>query len=142
MSVLEGVNARSIANSGCESVQGSTVLDSWMGTDHGICPWDNSLVMRKFDGVVVLGRLWMVFSWGGGTGKEEPSGQVLLSRFWRRHSVPNITIFYVIHYTLSSPPRTETRWGMLHLVPPRTPRSSWYGVLCTCVYVICYMFRV
>ena len=22
----------------------------WMGTDHGIYPWDNTLVMRKFDG--------------------------------------------------------------------------------------------
>ncbi len=37
--VLHGVNTRSVAGSGCESLQGSVPLDSRMGTDHGICPW-------------------------------------------------------------------------------------------------------
>ena len=64
-----------------------------MGTVHGICP---TLVMRKFDGVDVLSRLWMVFSWGDGEGEEEPSGQVPLSRFRMRHVVSNNPIFYVI----------------------------------------------
>ncbi len=39
----------------------------------------------------------------------------------------------------------KTVKGLLHLVPSRTPRSSGYGVLCTCVYVtcyFCYMFRL
>ncbi len=38
--------------------------------------------------------------------------------------------------TLFHTPKTVK--GLLHLVPPRTPRSSGYGVLCTCVYVTCY----
>ena len=87
---------------GVNPFQGSSALDSWMGTDHGICLWDNALVMRKFDGVVVLGRLWMVFSWGVEGGEEEPSGQVLLSRFRRRRVVSNSPIFYVIYYILIS----------------------------------------
>jgi hypothetical protein len=42
--------------SGCES-QGSTALDSWMGTDYGIYPWVGKLVMgnlvgRRFGKVV------------------------------------------------------------------------------------------
>ena len=32
----------------------------------------------------------------------------------------------------------KTVKGLLHLVPPRTPRSSGYGVLYICVYVTCY----
>ena len=32
----------------------------------------------------------------------------------------------------------KTVKSLLHLVPSRTPRSSGYGVLCTCVYVTCY----
>ena len=48
--VLEDTYTRSVVGSGCESFPGSVVLDSWMGTVHGICPWDNTLVMRKFDG--------------------------------------------------------------------------------------------
>ena len=34
-------------------------------------------------------------------------------------------------------PHIETVKGLRHLVPPRTPRSSGYGVLCTCG--LCYM---
>jgi hypothetical protein len=34
----------------------------------------------------------------------------------------------------------KTMEGLLHLVPSRTPRNSWYGVLYTCV--ICYMLYV
>ncbi len=77
--VLDGANTRSVPGSGCESLEGSVTLDSWMGTTHGICPWDSTLVMRKFDGGCVLGGLWMVFDisvflWdpcrgGTGTGK-------------------------------------------------------------------------
>ena len=51
--------------------QGSVALDSWMGTVHGICP---TLVMRKFDGVDVLSRLWMVFLGGDVEGKRKLQG--------------------------------------------------------------------
>ena len=59
MRVPEGANARSVAGSGCESLEGSTALDSWMGTDHGICPWVIALLMRKFDG----GTFWVGCGW-------------------------------------------------------------------------------
>jgi hypothetical protein len=36
----------------------------------------------------------------------------------------------------------KTVKGLLHLVPPRTPRSSGYGVFYTCVYVTCYFCYV
>ena len=40
--------------------EGSTALDSWMKTDHGIYP-SVSVGDGKFDGDVFLGRLRMVF---------------------------------------------------------------------------------
>ena len=58
---------------GVNPLQGSVTLDSWMGTDHGIYPWDITLVMGKFDGGVVLGGLWMVFLWD--PWEEKTSGQ-------------------------------------------------------------------
>jgi hypothetical protein len=50
----------------------TVAMDSWMGTDYGIYPW----VDGKFDGNTFLGRLWMVFLWGGGGGEEETPGHV------------------------------------------------------------------
>jgi hypothetical protein len=47
------------------------------------CLWDLSLGHRtgdgKFDSETFLGRLWMVFLWGGGEGEEETQGQVTSS---------------------------------------------------------------
>ena len=63
---------------GVNPFQGSTALDSWMGTDHGIFPWDITLVMRKFD--------------GGSAG----------SFFVGRSALSNNPIFYVTCYILSS----------------------------------------
>jgi hypothetical protein len=57
MCVLEGVNVRSIAGSGCESfgrVHFTGFVDGPWGPAHGIYPWDSALVMGKFDGVGVL----------------------------------------------------------------------------------------
>ena len=51
-------------------MQGSTELDSRMGTVYGIYPWVNSLVMGILMGVV-LGRLWMGFLGGTGEGKRK-----------------------------------------------------------------------
>ncbi len=59
----QGTNTRSIDVLDVNPLEGSAELDSWMGTDRGICPWVITLVMRKYDGVVVLGGLWMVFLW-------------------------------------------------------------------------------
>ncbi len=59
-------------------------LDSWMGTDHGICPWVSALVMRKFDGWGIWGGLWMVFLWDpfeGGDREETTPGHVQQGRF-------------------------------------------------------------
>ena len=50
-------------------------------------------------------RFWVgcgFFSWGGGGGEEDSSGQVLQSRFRRRHVGSNSPIFYVIYYILIS----------------------------------------
>ena len=62
--VLEDDNTRSITGSRCDSFEGV----HWTGFVDGDCPWDlslgHSLVMGKFDGVGVLGGLWMVFLWG------------------------------------------------------------------------------
>ena len=107
MRVPEGANARSVAGSGCESLEGSTALDSRMGTVHGICPWGIALVMSKFDGGGVLGGLWMGFLWGPcrrGTGAEKRQHQGTYIRviFAGRHTLSNSPIFFVICYILSS----------------------------------------
>ena len=86
-------------------VPGSTTLDSWMGTDHGIYPWDNTLVMGKFDGVGVLGGLWMVFLWGpvrGGTGTGKKKRLVTFIRVVFRwtlafSNIPKTSPFFMLH---------------------------------------------
>ncbi len=69
---------------GVNPCEGSAALDSWMGTDHGICPWGTAVVMRNFDGWGFGGGLWMVFLWGpfeGGDGEETTPGYVHQGRF-------------------------------------------------------------
>ncbi len=39
--------------------------------------------------------------------------------------------------TWRPPSHTEDKWDLLYFVPSRTPRNSWYGVLCICD--LCYM---
>ena len=160
-------------------MQGSITLDSWMGTDHGICPWDITLVMGIFDGWTFwVGCGWFFFGSLGkdGDGEEKTTGHVYQGRF----SLDNVSrcfqtstfflcyILYIERWgflctcfkTLGNvvpdprcPGQTrvwlkfrqpddlfhtlKTMWGLFHLVPPRTPRNSWYGVLCTCG--LCYM---
>ena len=53
------------------------------GLSMGSVP-DSALVMRKFDGWVIWGGLWMVFLWvpfEGGDGEETTTGHVQEGRF-------------------------------------------------------------
>jgi len=83
-----------------------------------------------------LGRLWMVFSWGGGGGEEETPGHGLLSRFSQDDaSLRTALFFYVIYYILSSGsfaapsfrasrkvPSTSTPWADMCAVQVSTTR--------------------
>ena len=99
--VLDGAKTWSVVDTGCESfLEGSVALDSWMGTAHGICPWDNSLEMRKFDGGGIWGGLWMVFLWGpfeGGDGEETTSGHVQQGRFRWTTRVCQTAPFFMLY---------------------------------------------
>jgi hypothetical protein len=117
---------------GVNPLQRSDELDSRMGTAYGIYLWVSTLVMGN-----LMGSRFVQFVFAG------------------RHEVPNIH-FNVIYYIMSSggfvsassdhhvgAPGPRDYWQTralleeLHLVPPRTPRRSGYGVLCT--YGLCYM---
>ncbi len=81
----------------------------------------------------------MFFWGGGGGGEEESSGQVLLSRFRRTTRVfkqPHFLCYIIALFKFRQPVdlfhTLKTVKGLMHLVPPRTPPISGYGVLCTC----------
>ena len=87
-------------------LQVSVALDSWMGTDPGICPWDSALVMRKFYG----GTFWVGCGWfslgllsgGDGDGEETTPVHVHQGRFRWTTRVVKHPHFYVICYILNS----------------------------------------
>jgi hypothetical protein len=118
-----------------------------MGVTHGIYPWDNALVRRSLDGETFWGRLWMDFLGGWGRGRGF-LWYILYIEEWGFH--------FSMCQTIVNDPRSSMTWaacavqsgqiddlfhtlktvkGLVHLVPPRTPRNCGYGVLCTYVYV-------
>ena len=90
-------------------------------------------------------RFWVgcgFSSWGVRGGEEDSSGQVLQSRFRRRHSGSNNPIFYVIYYILISGGFVVPSFKTITNIFPESryfgqTRNSWYGVLYT--YGLCYM---
>ena len=101
-------NTWSFTGSGWESFSRGPLhwIRGW-GSDHGIYPWGNALVMGMFD----RGAFWVGCEWvflgalvGGGLGwgRGNTRARSVGSFFAGRHSFSNRPIFYVICYILSS----------------------------------------
>ena len=85
----------------------------------------------------------MFFSLGGGGREEEVQGtfsmhlQTIVKGPPVRDALGSTRALFKLRQPVDLFHTLKTVKGLLYLVPSRTPRSSGYGVLCTCA--LCYM---